>query len=249
MRVYPRAGGGTGDLLAIHVFDRGLSPRRRGNRRSLLEHHRETGSIPAQAGEPRSRCLRSARRRVYPRAGGGTMFSASIAHGEEGLSPRRRGNPRAGGGTGIPGARRLALQGLSPRRRGNRIEVERIVAHVGSIPAQAGEPLFFDSDLPANWVYPRAGGGTADWAAISERIRGLSPRRRGNRRASAGCGTGGGSIPAQAGEPWRSNAWCRRRRVYPRAGGGTSRPTRARRAPSGLSPRRRGNPRDSWHAG
>ena len=52
---------------------------------------------------------------------------------------------------------------------------------------------------------------------------------------------GVGSIPARAGEPGRRRGSCRRRSVYPRACGGTSRRAGARAPARGLSPRVRGN--------
>ena len=57
---------------AADVADLGLSPRRRGNHRLPGVYYRRQGPIPAQAGEPVPRFLRSRCARAYPRAGGGT---------------------------------------------------------------------------------------------------------------------------------------------------------------------------------
>ena len=75
-RVYPRVGGGTLlDLDVIGTAD-GLSPCGRGNLcrnslRSIIE-----GSIPAWAGEPKTRCRLKGKARVYPRVGGGTAINS-----------------------------------------------------------------------------------------------------------------------------------------------------------------------------
>ena len=91
------------------------------------------GSIPAQAGEPGVGLAPVVRGRVYPRAGGGTPTATYT------LSSAR---------------------GLSPRRRGNLKRIIRFARLVGSIPAQAGEPMSLDTRFPDERVYPRAGGGT-----------------------------------------------------------------------------------------
>ena len=69
--------------------------------------------MPAQAGEPCARRARWGRRRVYPRAGGGT-FDRMIEY--------------------------VRAAGLSPRRRGNHVYRVGDEDPVGSIPAQAREP-------------------------------------------------------------------------------------------------------------
>ena len=132
-KAYPRAGGGTYELALGTRIYRGLSPRRRGNHRSLPDGRRRTGPIPAQAGEPRWKAIAFCSARAYPRAGGGTIVTASPSHCARGLSPRRRGNH---------GALRLTRQAEGP------------------IPAQAGEPTPSSPRCSTCWAYPRAGGGT-----------------------------------------------------------------------------------------
>ena len=90
--VYPRAGGGTQKRSAAFSLTSGLSPRRRGNRYRGRRRASWTGSIPAQAGEPRAAGQHRSPYRVYPRAGGGTGVSELVPILTSGLSPRRRGN-------------------------------------------------------------------------------------------------------------------------------------------------------------
>ena len=213
-RVYPRAGGGTAVSTAPSEMTKGLSPRRRGNLDGPCIGRRPMGSIPAQAGEPRSSCRRGRRAGVYPRAGGGTLGTFVSSANQRGLSPRRRGNPRA-------------ERPPCPR--------------AWSIPAQAGEPLAPEQMLVRIRVYPRAGGGTCCATDPSIATQGLSPRRRGNPCCGRGARPGEGSIPAQAGEPMVRAECGRCERVYPRAGGGTDGARRMRPLRAGLSPRRRGN--------
>ena len=215
-RVYPRAGGGTAESHHAVRLVPGLSPRRRGNRAREPDNRQWQGSIPAQAGEPRRCSGRASPWRVYPRAGGGTELPFRIM---------------------VLGA------GLSPRRRGNRGGQEGILAIVGSIPAQAGEPSRMSRRRFKTRVYPRAGGGTAWCIAVALAILGLSPRRRGNHGRGQGRGKSCRSIPAQAGEPARAGGTCRSLWVYPRAGGGTAGVSPSVVRAAGLSPRRRGNRR------
>ena len=194
---------------------RGLSPRRRGNRGGDHRCRLGSGSIPAQAGEPKSRSSRERRTRVYPRAGGGTFDEASV---------------------------RAAHTGLSPRRRGNRVGNRPDDVVIGSIPAQAGEPRPPSTPWSRSGVYPRAGGGTVQGRLVRAEGAGLSPRRRGNLAQSLGIERSTRSIPAQAGEPGRRAPRPAASRVYPRAGGGTAHVLGNLLVHPGLSPRRRGNP-------
>ena len=140
---------------------------------------------------------------------------------------------------------RRATEGLSPRVRGNPADLGATEAVTGSIPACAGEPACEDREPGLYSVYPRVCGGTPTQELAQLWDEGLSPRVRGNQRASDPARWRAGSIPACAGEP----SGCRRRprrRVYPRVCGGTS--PRPRRAPhnGGLSPRVRGNRAGGW---
>ena len=172
--VYPRAGGGTDCSIRARTAAWGLSPRRRGNQFPECSAVNGLGSIPAQAGEPSRSSRRACPAAVYPRAGG-----------EPGSprSRRQRGRvyPRAGGGTLGTGTTSASPVGLSPRRRGNLYGHGLVALSVGSIPAQAGEPVAQQSALCSGGVYPRAGGGTDGVYLLVPAYEGLSPRRRGNR--------------------------------------------------------------------
>ena len=111
--VYPRACGGTYAIKCAPDGIQGLSPRVRGNRHRGPFEAVQPGSIPARAGEPIARVAANAKRRVYPRACGGTVVGYFAAIFQRGLSPRVRGNLRADAGT---------------------------LTNIGSIPARAGEP-------------------------------------------------------------------------------------------------------------
>ena len=152
--VYPRACGGTVLEIPGEVVLKGLSPRMRGNPHVMPGGMRVKGSIPVHAGEPPSGPRRSAGRRVYPRACGGTL----VGH----LAIRRR-------------------EGLSPRMRGNRCSGLFKETENGSIPAHAGEPGWNALHTIATRVYPRACGGTTYRLNDSGQRSGLSPRMRGNR--------------------------------------------------------------------
>ena len=90
-------------------------------------------------------------------------------------------------------------------------------------------------------VYPRVCGGTADTETERPRLKGLSPRVRGNRIRNGVWQPGGGSIPACAGEPMSRLSRQIRKRVYPRVCGGTDAMARSGFQAGGLSPRVRGN--------
>ena len=90
--VYPRACGGTGNLLVSRQRDQGLSPRLRGNAVAGGLFSASEGSIPALAGERNIRRRTHCRTGVYPRACGGTHIAQCISVNPEGLSPRLRGN-------------------------------------------------------------------------------------------------------------------------------------------------------------
>ena len=131
--------------------------------------------------------------------------------------------------------------GLSPRRRGNRCRARADPQRHGPIPAQAGEPMSCPRRSATTRAYPRAGGGTPKTCYRSASSTGLSPRRRGNRSGVHPLRIHDGPIPAQAGEPSRSRGARGDTKAYPRAGGGTLKPTALAPDDPGLSPRRRGN--------
>ena len=91
-RVYPRACGGTERHGITSSGLRGLSPRVRGNRDDARIRAAAKGSIPARAGEPFGGAMYQRVVKVYPRACGGTVFTAIGVAADTGLSPRVRGN-------------------------------------------------------------------------------------------------------------------------------------------------------------
>ena len=133
--VYPRVCGGTTRCAGSVPNRCGLSPRVRGNLKGFDDDAVFNGSIPACAGEPRSVSAWEWDGEVYPRVCGGTAVGVGVGMGWGGLSPRVRGNRR---GTVMPDR------------------------NIGSIPACAGEPAPFRSEICLTAVYPRVCGGTAD---------------------------------------------------------------------------------------
>ena len=196
-RVYPRVGGGTGEIpssVEAAIRHTGLSPRGRGNLKSEAWHLASlpNRSIPAWAGEPVT--ITSLPRLGKPNPG---------------LSPRGRGNLRRY----YYRAWRNRTRGLSPRGRGNRVDSAIPYLHwrVWSIPAWAGEPgmcairlgSHSEGSIPAWAGEPlRCSGSTVRLQdGLSPRGRGnpehadqphahdsegLSPRGRGNRRLVSG---------------------------------------------------------------
>ena len=254
-RAYPRAGGGTRCAKVRSAPVRGLSPRRRGNRRVQDRERARQGPIPAQGGGTRCAKVRSAPvRGLSPRRRGNRRVQ-DRERARQGPIPAQAGEPsrarprarciraypRAGGGTWTPHSPGRHHSGLSPRRRGNRRRCPENRRAGGPIPAQAGEPIFLNSSTRRSWAYPRAGGGTRARDTINGGAQGLSPRRRGNRTLPVTPIALLGPIPAQAGEPNAAGDAHRLARAYPRAGGGTAVLALCFTQWVGLSPRRRGN--------
>ena len=212
--VYPRVCGGTASLRCQLARPSGLSPRVRGNPWRTERAHGRHGSIPACAGEPRSRVPRSSSRGVYPRVCGGT-----------------RTRPQA----------ERSVTGLSPRVRGNRLRALRRRRRPRSIPACAGEPFLSIGAFRLPGVYPRVCGGTLVDRSRAMVDSGLSPRVRGNLRPAGSPRVTDRSIPACAGEPKPGPAAGRLSAVYPRVCGGTVHALDAAAFEAGLSPRVRGN--------
>ena len=150
--------------------------------------------------------------------------------------------PRVGGGTleGLVGT--ITRSGLSPRGRGNLLHGGHVPSCVGSIPAWAGEPVSSGKQGLDGRVYPRVGGGTLAPLDVLLHRDGLSPRGRGNRGTQTTVVNPQRSIPAWAGEPYRTFPHHQPQTIYPRVGGGTAGAGADSPPPGGLSPRGRGNP-------
>ena len=116
-------------------------------------------------------------------------------------------------------------------------------AFIGSIPADAGEPVGRVGGQETRGVYPRGCGGTPSGVPLPVLSRGLSPRMRGNQPVPYAPLLAQGSIPADAGEPSLVGVQVPRIGVYPRGCGGTPIACMVSRNDSGLSPRMRGNRR------
>ena len=152
--VYPRECGATPRALSRLSLGVGLSPRVRGNLCQMWRACIPVGSIPASAGQPKSRWCRRCKGSVYPRECGATCAKC--------------GEP-------------VYPWGLSPRVRGNRRVVGAEDARGRSIPASAGQPAARDTRGPEWRVYPRECGATPDDRPVWVSSSGLSPRVRGNR--------------------------------------------------------------------
>ena len=216
--VYPRGCGGTSYCRSLVDWDKGLSPRVRGNPVTKKRKIRITRSIPAGAGEPIRRSDGGRVALVYPRGCGGTSGRASRSWTRRGLSPRVRGNQGYGWA---------------------------VAWRAGSIPAGAGEPRIRVGRRMESWVYPRGCGGTAIARTQVQEGQGLSPRVRGNPITAQPPTIYTGSIPAGAGEPDAEAVEEPVSEVYPRGCGGTA-ATNSKASPSaGLSPRVRGNLSDN----
>ena len=136
---------------------------------------------------------------------------------------------------------RVSPEGLSPRIRGNRPHYRHRHNYQGSIPAHTGKPSFSFSSSSRYWVYPRAYGETYCAGRSTRRVRGLSPRIRGNRSRGQHRIARIRSIPAHTGKPDVGVGIVGLLRVYPRAYGETMQGRLAGNVQPGLSPRIRGN--------
>ena len=181
----------------------------------------EDRSIPAGAGEPLGFIRLSLLRKVYPRGCGGTVYHLGPSYRPQGLSPRVRGN-----------------LDVSPQR----------YTQDGSIPAGAGEPSAIMRPPSRTAVYPRGCGGTTFGLPHACKLRGLSPRVRGNRPSRLSRCWPLRSIPAGAGEPERGFIFWSVDKVYPRGCGGTAQSITGSYRAQGLSPRVRGNLSNSYSA-
>ena len=154
--VYPRVGGGNDNGFAQNLGTQGLSPRGRGKPGRSQSQRGNHLSIPAWAGETLERWVLDNPPQVYPRVGGGNLFSLRAMS---------------------------AISGLSPRGRGKRGPGPRSGAPARSIPAWAGETARAACIWPRYQVYPRVGGRNRAITLHQHQDEGLSPRGRGKRPA------------------------------------------------------------------
>ena len=192
--VYPRVGGATITYAMVDSSSTGLSPRGRGNLSASSFPSVWRRSIPAWAGQPLFLPRSPLPHEVYPRVGGATdIHRPTLA----------------------------TIQGLSPRGRGNHALSIKLQGRDGSIPAWAGQPFPSLAEYLKSKVYPRVGGATSVMQRVAQRLRGLSPRGRGNLVLGAPVEVVRRSIPAWAGQPLLTIRVSRFCRVYPRVGGAT----------------------------
>ena len=211
--VHPRACGGSRRIGASWAVAWGTSPRVRGKLGEGLAAVGAEGYIPARAGEAAVSALRGPSPGVHPRACGGSARVDRIGPDAWGTSPRVRGKRR----------RRR-------RRRG----------WTRYIPARAGEASAAWSMWRLWGVHPRACGGSPVFRANKSYISGTSPRVRGKPGAARPPPKGAGYIPARAGEALRRSRRTGRKRVHPRACGGSRRASLTGYPRPGTSPRVRG---------
>ena len=213
-RVYPHACGETSPCTPWCVSCAGLSPRMRGNRLQLVDCRHGRGSIPTHAGKPGKHERLGICRRVYPHACGETHIAPTY---------------------------NILSMGLSPRMRGNHVLRRARDAAEGSIPTHAGKPSCGCTERSTARVYPHACGETMVPPSATSRMRGLSPRMRGNQVLDNEASCGEGSIPTHAGKPTGAPNSAEAGRVYPHACGETWILNLGTAADEGLSPRMRGN--------
>ena len=172
--VYPRVCGATSVVWALLSPVSGLSPRVRGNLVLFPSLAGGEQSIPACAGQPRSRAFGGFFRWVYPRVCGATCRLPQDI---------------------------LMVMGLSPRVRGNPPTNSEASTRPGSIPACAGQPTggrILSVDEAG--LSPRVRGNRLDGGAVRA-VHGLSPRVRGNHYRASAMWSWLRSIPACAGQP------------------------------------------------
>ncbi len=220
-RVDPRVRGGASAPSTTSFADVGRSPRARGSRRTPPPTSPPPRSIPACAGEPRSRCTAAARSRVDPRVRGGAGAARWIGRASGGRSPRARGSHV------------LRAVGL---------------AVDGSIPACAGEPASCRGSPSRRAVDPRVRGGASDGGHYCSRNRGRSPRARGSPDARPPLPSPPRSIPACAGEPPDGPGLLKADEVDPRVRARAANHGFAKGMGEGRSPRARGSRRAAGKA-
>ncbi len=149
--------------------------------------------------------------------------------------------PRVCGGTSSQSSPRPSAKGLSPRVRGNRRAYPAESQRRGSIPACAGEPHQGQQGRGYQGGYPRGCGETLMLMALCTRLKGLSPRVRGNHHEMDVTIGAAGAIPAGAGKPSDSRSITHAPAGYPRGCGETVLWIPVVVESQGLSPRVRGN--------
>ncbi|RYQ48739.1 hypothetical protein PG1770B_1301 [Bifidobacterium pseudolongum subsp. globosum] len=191
-RDHPRACGEHLAPFGIVLLSIGSSPRLRGTPPAKQQWRVRWGIIPALAGNTPTSLLPCRVRRDHPRACGEHFNPARPALGSAGSSPRLRGTP-------------ICAPSLS--------------RSVGIIPALAGNTGRGARACHGGWDHPRACGEHSDSQKRNLRAQGSSPRLRGTLRGQQVQVTGGGIIPALAGNTTRCASRDTRPWDHPRACG------------------------------
>ncbi len=139
---------------------------------------------------------------------------------------------------------RIAAAGMgrSPLTRGRRLDHVPLEAREGSIPAHAGETGNALEPWRNPRVDPRSRGGDHGPYFKMWVVCGRSPLTRGRRKGAPGRLSGIGSIPAHAGETWRTRWQGEKGRVDPRSRGGDCGAALFLSSGGGRSPLTRGRP-------
>ncbi len=193
-RAYLRVRGGTREGLGECGGRRGLSPRTRRNHIDTGKTDRAARPISAYAEEPEAAGVSNAAVRAYLRVRGGTetVRAENVRHW--GLSPRTRRNPPLD---------RSTLVGKGP------------------ISAYAEEPTGGPCSRDHRKAYLRLRGGTDVCGGADDRLCGLSPPTRRNRRVVDVRHVADGPISAYAEEPLQRFPPITRPPAYLRLRGGT----------------------------
>ncbi len=213
--VDPRVRGAALFIWGICCRRYGRSPRARGSLPERLKIAMLRRSIPACAGQPQAAGCPLYKNRVDPRVRGAAK-------------KRSRG--------------KVIIQGRSPRARGSRNAGFGILPKSRSIPACAGQPRTAAHPGQAGAVDPRVRGAAtiAPLGLICKK--GRSPRARGSPAAVLLSNTTIRSIPACAGQPFRSVSLNSMSAVDPRVRGAAWELLCVLTPLSGRSPRARGSP-------
>ena len=211
--VHPRERGESGQAARTAPLPTGPSPRARGIPPRNRRARTFLRSIPASAGNPRASRSSILSRRVHPRERGESTYWWRRAAPRWGPSPRARGIP--------PDGETPALQ-------------------LGSIPASAGNPPAAGAVPIVYGVHPRERGESCGRRAQASLKQGPSPRARGIPLARARLVEHQRSIPASAGNPWRTSRRPSAPRVHPRERGESLPGQPGRVRAHGPSPRARG---------
>ena len=211
---YPRVCGAAFRRLRFPSPNSGLSPRVRGSQPKIAICVITCGPIPACAGQPEHFRIQPLSTGAYPRVCGAASVSDPLA---------------------------VFVQGLSPRVRGSRVMPSKAIRTLRPIPACAGQPARLTERPRASRAYPRVCGATYRRLLQCLRLRGLSPRVRGNPAFRRLMTFSKGPIPACAGQPHNFYTSHFGARAYPRVCGATLGLGLFMGLFQGLSPRVRGN--------